>query len=91
MLCDMRDGAADMQLVATLIAQRAPTARSTFGKPPPTQTSGRASTYAGRIACCAPHTHATQLVLIVLGGWGVVIYGATKIFGGKKKEAEPAK
>eukprot|EP00898_Chlorokybus_atmophyticus_P006050 jgi/Chlat1/6446/Chrsp45S06051 len=27
-----------------------------------------------------------HIVFLVLGGWGVVIYGALKAFGGKKKE-----
>ena len=28
-----------------------------------------------------------QIALGVLAGWGVVIYGSIKIFGGKKKDA----
>lgn len=48
---------------------------------------GRARTlrYAGKW-----HPHPSQLVLTVLAGWGLVIYSAVKIFGGKKKEPEPA-
>lgn len=30
-----------------------------------------------------------QIVLTVLGTWGVVIYGSLKIFGGKKQAAPP--
>ncbi len=34
--------------------------------------------------------HGAQIVFLVLGCWGVGIYTAIKVFGGKKKEAAPA-
>ena len=35
-------------------------------------------------------TVCAQIVFLVLGCWGVGIYTAMKVFGGKKKEAAPA-